>query len=211
MGVLFHPMMAKAREHCSTFSCTPKAPLPSMCITQENNSANLQVNYWEEKDPTATICPLPYKLPPEKYSDKDEPWVWDRQRLDPDIHGYQYRPWRILLGRVLLKKLGKSLGIHFRINCWNLFDIVCEAFQDGLCVLGRIILLQNINDTFNNSLSSKNPSKGLFYLSNIFLSHLFHFHYHRLQWSSLCPCLDDGRVSYKKSSDLWHPYIGTYW
>ncbi|XP_028398531.1 tyrosyl-DNA phosphodiesterase 1-like isoform X2 [Dendronephthya gigantea] len=38
------------------------------------------------------VLKIPYDLPVIPYTDKDRPWVWDRQYERPDVHGHRWTP-----------------------------------------------------------------------------------------------------------------------
>ena len=92
MGVLFLPSRLK-RKH-RRFSCTPSHPLLGGCKINDdaaNHGHQCFTVQCKESCVSSTQegirLPIPFLLPPTRYSEGDAPWVWDRAYDRPDYLG----------------------------------------------------------------------------------------------------------------------------
>ncbi|KAJ9566540.1 hypothetical protein OSB04_002506 [Centaurea solstitialis] len=93
LGVLFLPSSTK---HDHSFSCTGNEnPLENSCgsssKTPEAKRTKLvtltSVHSKKLDLPEVITLPVPYELPPQRYSSEDVPWSWDRQYKKRDVLG----------------------------------------------------------------------------------------------------------------------------
>lgn len=85
IGVFFHQKKYRA---ASSFSCTPGKGLLGQGKNQDIQKKFIHFN---TEASNSIKFPIPYDLPPKrKYNANDVPWVWDVQRLKPDVLGKQY-------------------------------------------------------------------------------------------------------------------------
>ncbi|VFQ88592.1 unnamed protein product [Cuscuta campestris] len=90
LGVLFLPSV-----NCeSGFSCTDERSNLSKVkksTMEKERRAKLVTIAWQGNidadSPEVTKLPLPYELPPTRYSPEDVPWSWDRRYAKKDIYG----------------------------------------------------------------------------------------------------------------------------
>ncbi|XP_024530041.1 tyrosyl-DNA phosphodiesterase 1 [Selaginella moellendorffii] len=97
LGVVFLPsMLSKFKNR---YSCTEDLPLINENEACKTGAPNVKLytlaateSMDEEEDTNAKIIrlPLPYALPPPRYSSQDEPWKWDKQYLHPDVYGKRW-------------------------------------------------------------------------------------------------------------------------
>ncbi|KAM7506215.1 hypothetical protein LguiB_005119 [Lonicera macranthoides] len=92
LGVLFLP----SKQHSYNFSCTNNVKPSGDKSGSTNNSlggkrTELVTLAWQGKrnaDTNEVIqLPLPYELPPKRYTSEDVPWCWDRNYVEEDVYG----------------------------------------------------------------------------------------------------------------------------
>ncbi|GMI77533.1 tyrosyl-DNA phosphodiesterase 1 [Hibiscus trionum] len=93
LGVVFLPSHIKEDSH--EFSCTTNGG-SSKGIVQSNTTGKsiatktkLVTLAWQGSKTSEVITlPVPYELPPERYSSEDVPWSWDRRYTKKDVYGH---------------------------------------------------------------------------------------------------------------------------
>ena len=93
IGVIFVPSRSQ-RKH-RRFSCTPSHFLLGECEDRYGISNQTLRFYANQRNRTSTssaqrdsvFVPIPFRIPPNKYSENDNPWVWDRSYDLLDFHG----------------------------------------------------------------------------------------------------------------------------
>ncbi|KAM7255296.1 hypothetical protein ACFE04_020537 [Oxalis oulophora] len=92
LGVLFLPSTTK---HGLGFSCTDNTtPSEDKREAVENSRTKLVTLTWQgsNEDLDSSLSevvrlPVPYELPPKRYSAEDVPWSWDRRYTKKDVYG----------------------------------------------------------------------------------------------------------------------------
>lgn len=91
LGVLFLP---SSTNHAHAFSCTRNgSPLKNIYGSSEEKRTKLvtltspHTNKMNQPMSDIITLPVPYQLPPHRYSSEDVPWAWDRQYKKRDVFG----------------------------------------------------------------------------------------------------------------------------
>ncbi|KAK0578297.1 hypothetical protein LWI29_008219 [Acer saccharum] len=94
LGVLFLPSM---KRHGCGFSCTnngdPSKDQRGLIKNPEVQKTNLVTLTWQgshrntDESSEVISLPVPYELPPQRYSSEDVPWSWDRRYTKKDVYG----------------------------------------------------------------------------------------------------------------------------
>ncbi|KAK2644410.1 hypothetical protein Ddye_019605 [Dipteronia dyeriana] len=94
LGVLFLPSM---KRHGCGFSCTnnggPSKEQRGSIKNPEVQKTNLVTLTWQgshrntDESSEVISLPVPYELPPQRYSSEDVPWSWDRRYTKKDVYG----------------------------------------------------------------------------------------------------------------------------
>ncbi|KAI3740861.1 hypothetical protein L2E82_31335 [Cichorium intybus] len=91
LGVLFLP---SSTNHGHAFSCTRNgSPLKNIYGSSEEKRTKLvtltspHTNKMNQPMSDIITLPVPYQLPPQRYSSEDVPWSWDRQYKKRDVFG----------------------------------------------------------------------------------------------------------------------------
>lgn len=92
LGVLFLPSVIK--QHGRSFSCTDNGnPYEDKCGSSESSEVKRTklVTLASQENQNMDSCevirlPVPYELPPRRYSSEDIPWSWDRRYYKKDVH-----------------------------------------------------------------------------------------------------------------------------
>lgn len=91
LGVLFLP----SKQHGCSFSCTDNGNRSEdNCSSSKGSEAKrtkLVTLLWQGNKNTESSeviqVPVPYELPPQRYSSDDVPWCWDRRYNKKDVYG----------------------------------------------------------------------------------------------------------------------------
>ncbi|XP_038712093.1 tyrosyl-DNA phosphodiesterase 1 isoform X2 [Tripterygium wilfordii] len=101
LGVLFLPSVIQSNGH--VFSCTNEYSKKQIGSKENDDvqKAKLVTLNWQgskssQSASEVTVLPVPYELPPQRYSSEDVPWSWDRRYNKKDVCG-QVWPRRVQL------------------------------------------------------------------------------------------------------------------